>query len=84
MPEDPSSAHLVTLSTCSYEFENARFVVVGVLTPIDPVAAPPEAANDVPCGRAQALPQLFYPIVHRKFTRPAPAGIDNNGQTVYN
>ena len=35
-----SSAHLVTLSTCSYEFENARFVVVGVLTPIDPVAPP--------------------------------------------
>lgn len=40
VPEDLSSAHLVTLSTCSYEFENARFVVVGVLTPIDPVAAP--------------------------------------------
>ena len=39
-PEDLSSAHLVTLSTCSYEFEDARFVVVGVLTPIDPVAAP--------------------------------------------
>lgn len=27
---------------------------------------------------------FLYPIVHRKFTRPAPAGIDNNGQTVYN
>ena len=40
VPEDLSSAHLVTLSTCSYEFEDARFVVVGVLTPIDPVAAP--------------------------------------------
>ena len=52
VPEDLSSAHLVTLSTCSYEFEDARFVVVGVLTPIDPVAAPPEAANNVPCGRA--------------------------------
>ena len=40
VPEDLSSAHLVTLSTCSYEFEDARFVVVGVLTAIDPVAAP--------------------------------------------
>ena len=40
VPEDLSSAHLVTLSTCSYEFEDARFVVVGVLIPIDPVAAP--------------------------------------------
>ena len=37
---DLYSAHLVTLSTCSYEFEDARLVVVGVLTAIDPVAAP--------------------------------------------
>ena len=35
-----SDDQLLTLSTCSYEFEDARFVVVGVLTPIDPVAAP--------------------------------------------
>ena len=27
-------ARLVTLSTCSDEFENARYVVVGVLTPV--------------------------------------------------
>ena len=35
-----SDDQLLTLSTCSYEFEDARFVVVGVLTAIDPVAAP--------------------------------------------
>ena len=32
LPEE--DARLVTLSTCSYEFENARYVVVGVLTPV--------------------------------------------------
>lgn len=33
LPEE--GAKLVTLSTCSYEFENARYVVLGVLTPIE-------------------------------------------------
>ena len=28
-------AGIVTLSTCSYEFEDARYVVLGVLTPIE-------------------------------------------------
>lgn len=28
-------AKLVTLSTCSYEYDNARYVVVGVLTPVE-------------------------------------------------
>ena len=27
-------ARLVTLSTCSYEFEDARYIVIGVLTPV--------------------------------------------------
>ena len=37
LPE--AAAKLVTLSTCSYEFDNARYVVVGVLTLVE------EAAN---------------------------------------
>ena len=28
-------ARLVTLSTCSYEFEDARYIVIGVLTPLE-------------------------------------------------
>ena len=28
-------ARIVTLSTCSYEFKDARYVVLGVLTPIE-------------------------------------------------
>lgn len=26
---------IITLSTCSYEFDNARYVLTGVLTPIE-------------------------------------------------
>ena len=37
LPE--ADAKLVTLSTCTYEFDNARYVVVGVLTLVE------EAAN---------------------------------------
>ena len=33
--EIPSDARLVTLSTCAYDFENARFVVVGVLRELE-------------------------------------------------
>ena len=33
--EIPEDARLVTLSTCAYDFENARFVVVGVLRELE-------------------------------------------------
>lgn len=33
--EIPENVHLVTLSTCAYDFENARFVVVGVLRELE-------------------------------------------------
>ena len=33
--ELPEDVHLVTLSTCAYDFENARFVVVGILRELE-------------------------------------------------
>ena len=37
LPEE--DAKIVTLSTCSYEFDDARFVVLGVLSPVEEAAA---------------------------------------------